>query len=103
MGKFGLGDSIKVQKEVPISRLPALPSEPQGDAVHRQYGGRVVFAVFVTRNDGSHDDVQWYAGIPKAECAFEDEPTLKGQVRRLFMEKGDFVPRCCNRRPFLAP
>ena len=47
MGKVGLGDSINVQKEVPIPRLPSLPSEPQGDVVHRQYGGRVVFAVFV--------------------------------------------------------
>jgi hypothetical protein len=78
MGKVGFGDGIKVREEVPPPRLLALPSRLQGDVVRGWYGIAILLAVFVAWHDGSHDDVQWYAGVSEIECTFEDELTLNG-------------------------
>lgn len=79
MGKVGLGDGIEVREEVPTPRLLAFSGGLQGDVVRRRYRVAIVLAVFMTRNNGSHDDVQWYTSISETKCTFEDELTLKGR------------------------
>ena len=81
VGKVGLGNGIKVREEVPTPRLLAFPSWLQGNFVRGKHRIAIVLAVFMTRYNRSHDDVQWYTGVSKAKCTFEDEPTLHGHVR----------------------
>ncbi len=81
MRKVGLGDGIKVREQVPAPRLFAFPRRVQCYLVCEWYGIAIVLAMFVTRYNGSHDDVQWYACITQAKCTFEDDLTLNGQDR----------------------
>jgi hypothetical protein len=76
MGKVGLDDGIEVREEMPTPRLLAFSSGFQGDAMRRWYGIAIVLAVFMARYNGSHNDVQWHAGISETKCTFEDELTL---------------------------
>ncbi len=81
MRKVGLRDDVKVREQVPTPRLFAFPRGVQRNLVCGWYGIAVVLAMFVTRYNGSHDDVQWYACITQAKCTFEDDLTLDGQDR----------------------